>query len=234
MRTYLDAKPMARTLREALAEQGIPLSHSASLELVARQFGLADWNTLAAKIGQGPVGTPLRLPAGWGMTGEAINGVTHRLGLDPAAPGVALIESIPPRGEGADLAGKIAVLMQSLRAEPYLGQRLRLSVSLRCEAADEVTAFFRVDAPGTGTMRFDNMLNRGGGLTGTAGWTERQMVLEVPDGAGSVHYGFFLRGYGRAWARDVSVEAVGEDVPITARNSQHLDAPRNLDFRESA
>lgn len=41
---------MARALREALDHHSQPLSHSAALEIVARQFGLADWNTLAATI----------------------------------------------------------------------------------------------------------------------------------------------------------------------------------------
>ncbi|HEV2502759.1 MAG TPA: glyoxalase superfamily protein [Mesorhizobium sp.] len=50
MRTFRDAKVMAKTLRQGLRERRIDLSHSDCLELVARQFGLADWNTLAAKI----------------------------------------------------------------------------------------------------------------------------------------------------------------------------------------
>ncbi|WP_373356497.1 glyoxalase superfamily protein [Pseudoroseicyclus sp. CXY001] len=237
MRTILDAKPMAKALRAALAEQGTRISHAQSLELVARQFGLADWNTLAAKLGApGQALAPLPLPAGWGITGQATNGVTHRMGLDPDEPGTAVIESLPARGEAPDLDGQIAVLMQSLRAEPWLGRRLRLLVTLRTERADEATAFFRVDAPGTGTMRFDNMMNRGedGALHGTRDWTERQMVLDVPEGAGSIHYGFFLKGYGSVRARAMALEEVGADVPVTARNSQHLDAPQNLDFLQSA
>ena len=53
MRTVRDAKAMARTLREAFASRQVPLSHSESLELVARQFGLDDWNVLAARIKEG-------------------------------------------------------------------------------------------------------------------------------------------------------------------------------------
>lgn len=50
MRTYEDAKAMAKSLREALAQRRIEISHSDGLELVARQFGFDDWNILAAKI----------------------------------------------------------------------------------------------------------------------------------------------------------------------------------------
>jgi hypothetical protein len=51
MRTILDAKAMATTLRTSLKERGIEISHSRALETVAAQFGFRDWNTLAAEIG---------------------------------------------------------------------------------------------------------------------------------------------------------------------------------------
>jgi hypothetical protein len=50
MRTYLQAKAMAKSLRDELASKNFSLSHSECLEIVARQFGFGDWNTLAAKI----------------------------------------------------------------------------------------------------------------------------------------------------------------------------------------
>lgn len=50
MRDYCDAKAMARSLREALAARDVTLTHSEALEIVARQFGQASWNVLAARI----------------------------------------------------------------------------------------------------------------------------------------------------------------------------------------
>jgi hypothetical protein len=50
MRTYRDAKVMARCLRDSLAARDVALSHSQCLELVARQFGFPEWNTLSAKL----------------------------------------------------------------------------------------------------------------------------------------------------------------------------------------
>ncbi|MEO9338103.1 glyoxalase superfamily protein [Mesorhizobium sp. SB112] len=50
MRTFQDAKAMAVTMREALAEKNLAVSHSEALEIVARQFGLASWNILSSKI----------------------------------------------------------------------------------------------------------------------------------------------------------------------------------------
>ena len=50
MRDFRDAKAMAQTLRDALKARSIPLTHSESLEIVARTLGFHDWNVLAAAI----------------------------------------------------------------------------------------------------------------------------------------------------------------------------------------
>lgn len=50
MRDYRDAKAMAKAMREALAGAGLMVTHAQALEVVARQFGLANWNVLSARI----------------------------------------------------------------------------------------------------------------------------------------------------------------------------------------
>ena len=50
MRDFRDAKAMAHTLRSTLATQGHNVTNSQSLELIAKAFGEADWNTLSAAI----------------------------------------------------------------------------------------------------------------------------------------------------------------------------------------
>src|SRR5581483_1629320 len=50
MRDYRDAKSMAHTARAFLGEHGLKITNSQSLELIAKAFGAADWNTLAAAI----------------------------------------------------------------------------------------------------------------------------------------------------------------------------------------
>lgn len=47
-------KSQARALRQALAATGHTVSHSQSLELLARQMGHRDWNTLYANVGNTP------------------------------------------------------------------------------------------------------------------------------------------------------------------------------------
>lgn len=50
MRTFLDAKAMAKSLRASLGHKQIALSHSECLEIVAAQFAVENWNILSAKI----------------------------------------------------------------------------------------------------------------------------------------------------------------------------------------
>jgi hypothetical protein len=50
MRDFRDAKAMAKTIRAALAAKSLKISNGESLELIAKAFGVTDWNTLAAAI----------------------------------------------------------------------------------------------------------------------------------------------------------------------------------------
>lgn len=61
-----DYKTQARRLRDALAATGSKVSHAQALELVARQHGHRDWNTLSAEAGN-------RKAAGLSL-GEAVEG----------------------------------------------------------------------------------------------------------------------------------------------------------------
>ena len=78
MRDYRDAKAMAQTLRQALKEKSVSLTHSESLELIAKVLGLADWNTLSARIDASPKAGPavtltVRKPVVPRLTGRIIS-----------------------------------------------------------------------------------------------------------------------------------------------------------------
>jgi hypothetical protein len=62
MRDFRDAKAMAHTLRSTLATQGHKITNSQSLELIAKAFGAADWNTLSAAIHAEPKPTSKTAP----------------------------------------------------------------------------------------------------------------------------------------------------------------------------
>lgn len=76
MTTSTDYKSHARRLREALAADGMTISHGKALELVARQHGVRDWNTLAARKenGTAPADKPESRPAAPFAVGERVEG----------------------------------------------------------------------------------------------------------------------------------------------------------------
>ena len=50
MRSFIDAKAMAKTLRSTLESRQVNITHAEALEIIAMQFGFANWNGLSAKI----------------------------------------------------------------------------------------------------------------------------------------------------------------------------------------
>ena len=58
MRTAQDAKAMAKSIRQSLAEKSVEIIHSEALEIVARQFGYDNWNILSARL-EKEAGSPL-------------------------------------------------------------------------------------------------------------------------------------------------------------------------------
>lgn len=229
MLRFSDSKSMANALRKALAERRIEITHSDSLELVARQFGYANWNILAAQIERDSL-PRLALPEGWFVSHPAPE--YYRIGLDPEHPGEALVASVG----GADIPeGRTGVMMQSVEALPHLGRRMRFSAELRCEdIVGTGSIWMRVDPQSGRFLRFDNMLNHGddAALRGTEPWRLVEVILDVPEGAASIHFGLLLSGRGRLWARDLRLEPVEDDRQPTAWRP-FLPRPTNLDFRQS-
>jgi hypothetical protein len=88
MRDFRDAKAMAQTLREALNAKSVSLTHSESLELIAKILGFHDWNVLAAKIqseSQPPAGEPGRsAPASQGNADNSSRPARQEIVVDAA------------------------------------------------------------------------------------------------------------------------------------------------------
>jgi ATP-dependent Lon protease len=108
MRDFRNAKAMAKTLREALAERSFQISHSESLELIARTLGSKNWQTLSAAI-EADAGQPAARPA------------------ETALPAAALLPVIPMR----DL-----VLFPQMTAPLYAGRPKTLRAIEKALAGD--------------------------------------------------------------------------------------------------
>ena len=230
MHSFMDAKLMAKLLRQGLAEREIELSHGECLELVARQFGFANWNILSARIDAGAGMSDGETPSGWIRAGKSPK--FYRVGVDGGL-NAAWIESKPELIDTIR-ADDFCTLMQSVDARPYLGRRMRVSSQLRATQVDGgVTIWFRVDGP-SGSLRFENLerYDRNGPIAGNTDWTERDIVLDVPPEATTLNYGFYLKGNGRGWARGFNLEAVDATVLPNTPDGGVLKHPTNLTFVE--
>ncbi|WP_412474791.1 glyoxalase superfamily protein [Rhizobium sp. WW22] len=68
-----ELKAQARRLRQAMAERGDDMSHSTALELIAKQHGLCDWNTLSALAAKPNDGPDAPLDVGSAVRGRYLN-----------------------------------------------------------------------------------------------------------------------------------------------------------------
>jgi hypothetical protein len=129
-------------------------------------------------------------------------------------------------------ASGFGTLMQTIKADVYLGQRLRLTGRVKTNRVEGwVGLWMRVDAPNGDVLGFDNMNDRR--IQGTTGWTAYDVVLDVPSSATSIAFGVLLDGPGQTWLDDVVLTVVTDAVPTTALPADIDDPPAravNLDF----
>jgi hypothetical protein len=228
MRTHHDAKAMAKTLREELQARNHAITHGECLDIVAKQFGLKDWNVLAAKMGDAPSApTSLQLPENWIVSGSAP--LFYEMGAEPGQSGTAVIRRIKEITLSA--GGQFGTLMQAISAADFLGQHIAFSGELKTtDVVGSATIWLRIDDRQNKLLQFNNLEKQTthGSLSGTNEWSQRRIVLPVPPDAGSINFGFYLSGSGAVWGRNFSLSVTDEPAP------DHLASlprtPQNLAF----
>ena len=128
-------------------------------------------------------------------------------------------------------AAEFGTLMQTIRAEPWRGKRIRLAAYLKtASVAKSAVIWMRIDGRDRTAMPlgFDNMTNRE--LRGTVDWTRVEIVLDVPPEAMEINFGIMLSGAGQVWADDLQFEEVSTKVPTTGGPPRFPNAPVNLNF----
>jgi len=106
------------------------------------------------------------------------------------------------------------------------GKHVKFSGYIRTEAVADGWAglWWRVDGePGTPTLAFDNMQDRG--ASGTTPWTLYEINLDVPAGAKHIYFGVLHTGSGTAWFDTLQVELNG--VPFADNTGFDLDFESN-------
>jgi len=164
------------------------------------------------------------VPRGWHIAGT--KPAEYEAGVDAGQArqghASAFLKSKRPSVDG------FGTLMQSVDAEQYQGNTVRLSGLVKSE---EVTRWaglwMRIDK-GTEQLALDNMQSRP--IKGTTGWQRYYVVLDVPKDATRIAFGILLDGPGEVWLNSTKFEI---DIPATVPSKRRLsDKPVNLEFNE--
>lgn len=155
------------------------------------------------------------IPPGWlGTVGPS---ATYEIGLyRPDQHGGRTSAYI----DGSPLfTSEVGYIAQLVRADDYLGKRVRLSAWVKGRGLEGPIAglWMRVDGAGV-VAGYDNMANRG--EKGTTDWHQVSVVLDVPSDALGIVIGAMLQGggdlnAGTLFIDDMKLEVVGRDVPST-------------------
>jgi hypothetical protein len=165
------------------------------------------------------------LPRGWLLAGTKPSEYEVGVDVDQMYQGhaSAFLKSKTLNADG------FGTLMQSIKAEQYLGRKVRLSGLVKSEGVlGWAGLWMRVDKEKS-PVAFDNMENRA--IKGTTGWQRYDVVLGVPKDATAISFGILLAGSGVVWLNDTKFDVVGADVPVTNTSEKVLpEKPINLEF----
>ncbi len=127
-------------------------------------------------------------------------------------------------------APDFATLRQGIDCDLYVGKKVKMSGYLKTEdVRNWASLWLRVDDVNRRVMSFDNMSRRA--LSGTKDWTYCEIILPVPEGSTTFHYGAMLVGGGKIWVDNINFEIVDDSTPVTGE-IRMLQTPQNLDFED--
>jgi hypothetical protein len=174
-------------------------------------------------------------PKGWGGGGEG-----YELSRDDTVKHAGKASGcVRSTGDGADGFG---TLTQWFRADGYRGKRLRMTAYVKTDGVeDKAGLWMRIDGKEKTGLAFDNMMGRP--IQGTTDWKKYDVVLDVPEDAQEIFFGFLVAGKGRGWVDDIVFDVVDKDVAATGLEIQPMDRqgelvkdapkePTNLDFEQ--
>src|SRR4029077_13416418 len=117
------------------------------------------------------------------------------------------IESRSPR------PSNFAMLSQTIRADDYRGERVRLTGYLKTEQLEGMaTLWMRIDGA-DGLLGIDKTVEEA--VRGTSDWRHPHIVLDVPQASKTMRFAVLVEGAGKAWIDDLKLEIVDGSVPVT-------------------
>jgi hypothetical protein len=210
-----------RTLTHPLQGRIMQLRSCFAVLFIAGTIRAVDSAAQAAPVSSVVPDVSAEFPVSWRITGA--NRTNYELKLDSRTS---------HSGHGSSYVGPIdgatdetwAGLIQLVRADDYVGKRVRFSGYIKSLNAGSAVIWMRVDGVNDGkpaTMGFDNLSTEDGegtrGATGTTDWKRCEIVLDIPQSAGALVIGGLVTGTGAAWFDDFVLEVVDKSVAPTGQ-----------------
>lgn len=175
-------------------------------------------------------GTNRQIPIGWRARGP--NPQDYEVSLDTKVyHGGKASGYIKSRGSAT--ADGYGTLMQPMKADNYLGKRVRLSGYIKGSNVEGTAQLWmRVEDKQRVLLSFDNMDNRP--ITGTTDWKKYEIVLDVPENSLGIAFGLLLSGQGQVWIDDLELKVVGQDVTSTNMEEEVKADPQEMEKDRAA
>jgi hypothetical protein len=174
-------------------------------------------------------------PKGWGGGGDG-----YELSRNEAEKHAGKASgSVKSTGEGAEGFG---TLTQAFAADTYRGKRLRMTAYVKTDGVEGWSGLWmRIDGKEKTGLAFDNMMGRP--VKGTTDWKKYEVVLDVPEEAEAIFFGYLVAGKGQGWVDDIVFAVVNKDIDTTGVETAPRDRegdpikglskePKNLDFEQ--
>jgi hypothetical protein len=205
----------------ALVEAGISAIESNKLDEAFKLFDVFDILNNEPRNLDFEDGTSVQqIPIGW-----IANGNNYQFGVD-----AHIVHAGQRSGYLKSTIAKLSEsgrLIQIIKAEKYLGQRVRFSGYVKSKGVEEWAGLWmRIDGRTSIWFNFDDMRDRP--ITDTTDWQEYDIVLDVPKESSRIAFGIQLRGKGQLWVDDLIFEIVSQDKLTT--DSKNKKEPQNLGF----
>lgn len=163
-------------------------------------------------------------PSGWDLVGSASH--AYRFTTDRS---IVHSGSQSARLESTESSDGFGAISQTIEADRYRGERVRLSAWLRAEGCTGWAGLWmRINDQHGRALGFDNMQNRP--IRGDQEWQQAVVVLDVPPDAARMSFGAVLSGPGTLWIDGIELERVGPEVPVTHQIPRPQSGPQNLSF----
>ncbi|MBX9625028.1 MAG: hypothetical protein K2X82_14570 [Gemmataceae bacterium] len=156
-------------------------------------------------------------PAGWGGGGKG-----YELAVDKDVKHAGKASGTVKAVDAEE--GGFGTLTQAFAADNYKGKRVRMTAHVKTKDVDGWAGLWlRADGAEKINLAFDNMMDRP--VKGTTDWKKYEVVLDIPDDAGAIFFGFLVSGAGQGWVDGFKFEVVGKDVKTTGPEIEPADRP---------